>query len=255
MEPAVSPAQAKRVSPPRVGGSWGKAQRIQDPVGSSPPATPAPHPGSGHLAQKRQGLQKNARQDEKLQQLKARIQQQQQRSLLRALREHSRTLVSNSAESPPRLQPHLKRKVCKISFVSSPAAHAGWRGRGAEKKARDGTSTLALPEKAPKEQVVCSVDAFSWREGQKLARKILGPRLKYQKPSSCCEQEGGQVTPEPKRDGTTCEAQQGIGENEPALKRVRGQVTQERKGKRTLIDKESPLGSKNRARGPRTTLL
>ncbi|XP_078238844.1 uncharacterized protein LOC110079619 [Pogona vitticeps] len=223
-----------------------------DSTGPSPSATPALAPGRCPLVQKLQDLKKNSRQDEKLQQLKARIHCQQQRCISRASTE-CRMLASSAAESPTHRQPCLKKKVRKIAFVSPTPANTVQRGRAAKKK-QHGTGTSPLLEKAQKVQAVHAVNVFAWREGQKLARKILGPLFRNQKLRSISEGEAAPFAPEPKRHRVMDEVKQSLGEQDGAMPRARRNVGQERKENQMLVDKENPRGSRNRSTRPPNNL-
>nr|XP_034969927.1 coiled-coil domain-containing protein 187 [Zootoca vivipara] len=158
-------------------------------------------PGHCHIAQKLlEALKGKFPPDKKLQELQQRILEQQRRCLVRALG-GGRPKTPCPGEGAPTLGTRpLKRKVGKVAahIVDTPdPASEGRRGMPGKEKRRK-SHIIPPPEMSRKERGAHLFGPSAWREGQKLARRILGQPQKYPKPgnsSSLWMAEKG--TPEP----------------------------------------------------------
>ncbi|XP_063266277.1 coiled-coil domain-containing protein 187 isoform X2 [Prinia subflava] len=111
----------------------------------------------------------------KLEQLKKRIQEQKRRQQA-AAREQER-LVFAKEPLPKRA---LKRKVCRVSSAPPAAAHTDRRERSSAwriqtEHQRQLSSKSCVLERAVAGKGVNLPGVFAWREGQKLARRLLDP--------------------------------------------------------------------------------
>ncbi|XP_064324564.1 centrosome-associated protein 350-like isoform X2 [Phalacrocorax carbo] len=127
--------------------------------------------------QKLEELRKKSPQ-KKLEQLKKRIQEQKQKQ--QAASQEQKCLISSYAKEPQQKRP-LKRKVCKVA--SAPSAPV-YRDQRPERSSAWRIQTQSQRQPSPKSSVLVRAatgkgtkphGASAWREGQKLARKLLGP--------------------------------------------------------------------------------
>ncbi|XP_074968192.1 uncharacterized protein LOC142065683 isoform X1 [Phalacrocorax aristotelis] len=127
--------------------------------------------------QKLEELRKKSPQ-KKLEQLKKRIQEQKQKQ--QAASQEQKCLISSYAKEPQQKRP-LKRKVCKVA--SAPPAPV-YRDQRPERSSAWRIQTQSQRQPSPKSSVLVRAatgkgtkphGASAWREGQKLARKLLGP--------------------------------------------------------------------------------
>ncbi|XP_032994125.1 uncharacterized protein LOC117040454 [Lacerta agilis] len=144
-------------------------------------------PGHCHIAQKLlEALKGKSPPDKKLQELQQRILEQQRRCVVRALG-GGRPKTPCPGEGAPILGTRrLKRKVGKAAahIVDTPdPASEGRRGTSGKEKRRK-SHMIPPPEVSQKERGAHLFGPSAWREGQKLARRILGQPQKYPKPGN-----------------------------------------------------------------------
>ncbi|XP_062497462.1 coiled-coil domain-containing protein 187 isoform X2 [Pezoporus occidentalis] len=157
---------------------------------------PACHPPSGSKpsAEKLEDLWKKSPQN-KLEQLKKRIQEQKQKQEA-ALQ---KCLVSAYAEEP--LQKRgLKRKVCQVMSAPPAPAHRDRRERSSARRVQTQRQTQPSPKSSVLERAATGKGAklpgaSAWREGQKLARKLLGPPPTFPNQRSTAEEQTTATTP------------------------------------------------------------
>ncbi|XP_058015521.1 coiled-coil domain-containing protein 187 [Ahaetulla prasina] len=130
---------------------------------------------SWHLACRIRCLKENYPHDKKLQALKKMILAQ-RRKCIPHLPE--KNIPSFPLEVESRSTKPLKRKVCKAGAFSAPACPGHSKRTG--KKLKTGQNSASSSRKAERERAVSLFGVSAWREGQKLARDVLGPPLKYQ---------------------------------------------------------------------------
>ncbi|CAI5793980.1 Hypothetical predicted protein [Podarcis lilfordi] len=151
-------------------------------------------PGHCHIAQKLlEALKSKSPPDKKLQELQQRILEQQRRCLVRAL---------GGGSAPTLGTRTLKRKVGKpaahIVDTLDPASE-GRRGTSGKEKRRK-SHMIPPPEMSQKERGAHLFGPSAWREGQKLARRILGQPQKYPRPgNSSSLWMAAKGTPEPEK--------------------------------------------------------
>ncbi|XP_061208416.1 coiled-coil domain-containing protein 187 isoform X2 [Neopsephotus bourkii] len=151
--------------------------------------------GSKPSAEKPENLWKKSPQN-KLEQLKKRIQEQKQKQEA-ALQE--KCLVSAYAEEPLRKR-GLKRKVCQVMSAPPAPAHRDRRERSSArrvqtKRQREPSPKSSGLERAAKGKGAKLPGASAWREGQKLARKLLGPPPTFPNLRSTAEEQTTATTP------------------------------------------------------------
>ncbi|XP_071622682.1 coiled-coil domain-containing protein 187 isoform X3 [Heliangelus exortis] len=139
----------------------------------------------------------------KLEELKKRIQEQRLKQQTAA--EEQKSLVPACAEEPQQKRP-LKRKVCRV--VSAPPAppHRDQRKRSSAQRTVRQSQKKPPPKSSALERAVTGTKlpgVSAWREGQKLARKLLGPPPTFPKLRSTAEEQTTANTFEPVRGFVT----------------------------------------------------
>ncbi|XP_014798226.1 PREDICTED: centrosome-associated protein 350-like [Calidris pugnax] len=124
--------------------------------------------------QKLKELRKKSPQ-KKLEQLKKRIQEQKQKQQTVS----QERLISADGQGPPQRRA-LKRKVCRVASAPPAPGHRDQRERSSAWRIQTQSQRQPSPkssplERAAKDKRVKLPGASAWREGQKLARKLLGP--------------------------------------------------------------------------------
>ncbi|XP_032564554.1 coiled-coil domain-containing protein 187 [Chiroxiphia lanceolata] len=156
--PPHSPAGSRSFCP------WGSWSNI--PMDHLSPASKASE-------QKLEELWKKAPQN-KLEQLKKRIQEQKQRQ--QAGPWEQKPLISAKEPLPKRV---LKRKVCRVGSAPAAPAYRDQRERSSAQRIQTQSQRQPPPKssllKKKGGKGVKLPGASAWREGQKLARKLLGP--------------------------------------------------------------------------------
>ncbi|XP_027587511.2 coiled-coil domain-containing protein 187 isoform X2 [Pipra filicauda] len=159
--PPYSPAGSRSFS----AGPWGSWSNI-----------PMDHlsPASKTSEQKLEELWKKSPQN-KLEQLKKRIQEQKQRQ--QAGPWEQKPLISAKEPLPKRA---LKRKVCRVGSAPAAPAYRDQRERSSAQRIQTQSQRQPPPKSSVLERTevgkgVKLPGASAWREGQKLARKLLGP--------------------------------------------------------------------------------
>ncbi|XP_065551501.1 centrosome-associated protein 350-like [Lathamus discolor] len=158
---------------------------------------PACHLPSGRKpsAEKLEDLWKKSPQN-KLEQLKKRIQEQKQKQ---EAAPQEKRLVSAYAKEP--LQKRgLKRKVCKVMSAPPAPAHRDQRERSSAWRVRTQSQRQPSPKSSALERAATGKGAklpgaSAWREGQKLARKLLGPPTTFPNLRSTAEEQTTATTP------------------------------------------------------------
>ncbi|XP_057236847.1 uncharacterized protein LOC130582259 [Malurus melanocephalus] len=151
------------------------------PWGSSTPVPPALLLPTSHLAaaskardQKQEGLWIKSPQN-KLEQLKRKIQEQKRKQ--HAAPRGQERLISAKEPSPRRA---LKRKVCRVASAPPAPAHRDQRERSSAWRIQTEHQRQPSPKSSALEKAVAGKGVnlpgvSAWREGQKLARRLLGP--------------------------------------------------------------------------------
>ncbi|XP_054076154.1 coiled-coil domain-containing protein 187 isoform X1 [Rissa tridactyla] len=155
----------------------------------------------------------------KLEQLKKRIQEQKQKQ--QAASQEQKCLTSAYAKEPPQKRP-LKRKVCKVASAPPAPAYRDQRERSSARRIQMQSQRQPSPKSSALERTVkdkCKDEnheklhklmdkttggaklpgASAWREGQKLARKLLGPLPTFPNLRSTAEEQTTANTFEPGR--------------------------------------------------------
>ncbi|XP_039200976.1 coiled-coil domain-containing protein 187 [Crotalus tigris] len=183
-----------------------------------PGLPPAP---SRPLACRIRGLKENRPCDKKLQALKKTILAQRRRCVPHGP-EKSLPLEGETRSTKP-----LKRKVCKAAAFSAPACPG--RSERTGKKLRAGQDSAPSSRKAEKGRAVTLFGVSAWREGQKLARNILGPPLKYPNLKTELKSKGKGPFRGFQGDPLTgSQTEQTFGENAQAVQPERKKIRQER---------------------------
>ncbi|KAM6372452.1 coiled-coil domain-containing protein 187 [Pluvialis apricaria] len=151
-------------------------------------------PDSGPSDQKLEELWKKSPQ-KKLEQLKKRIQEQKQKQ--QAASQEQKCLISAYAKEPLQKRP-LKRKVCKVASAPPDPVYRDQRERSSARRIQTQSQRQPSPKSSALERAATGKykdenheklqkwmdkttggaklpGASAWREGQKLARKLLGP--------------------------------------------------------------------------------
>ncbi|KAM6048045.1 coiled-coil domain-containing protein 187 [Chlamydotis macqueenii] len=113
----------------------------------------------------------------KLEQLKKRIQEQKQNQ--QAASQEQKCLVSANAKEPLQKRP-LKRKVCKVGSAPPAPVYRDPRERSSAQRIQKRSQRQPSPKSSVLQRAATGKGAklpgaSTWREGQKLARKLLGP--------------------------------------------------------------------------------
>ncbi|KAM9522134.1 coiled-coil domain-containing protein 187 [Guaruba guarouba] len=151
--------------------------------------------GSKPSAEKLKDLWKKSPQN-KLEQLKKRIQEQKEKQEA-ALQK--KCLVSAYAKEPLQKR-SLKRKVCKVMSAPPAPAHRDQRERSSAWRDQTQSQRQPSPESSVLERAATGKGvklpgASAWREGQKLARKLLGPPPTFPNLKSTAEGQTTATTP------------------------------------------------------------
>ncbi|KAM8995400.1 coiled-coil domain-containing protein 187 [Ara ararauna] len=151
--------------------------------------------GSKPSAEKLEDLWKKSPQN-KLEQLKKRIQEQKEKQEA-ALQK--KCLVSAYAKEPLQKR-SLKRKVCKVMSAPPAPAHRDQRERSSAWRDQTQSQRQPSPESSVLERAATGKGvklpgASAWREGQKLARKLLGPPPTFPNLKSTAEEQTTATTP------------------------------------------------------------
>ncbi|KAM6047538.1 coiled-coil domain-containing protein 187 [Theristicus caerulescens] len=148
--------------------------------------------------QKLEELRKKSHQ-KKLEQLKKRIQEQKQKQ--QAASQEQKCLISAYAEEPPQKRP-LKRKVCKVASAPPAPVYRDQIERSSARRIQTQSQRQPAPKSSVLERAVTGAKlpgASAWREGQKLARKLLGPPPTFPNLRSTAEEQTTANTFEPGR--------------------------------------------------------
>ncbi|XP_071430619.1 coiled-coil domain-containing protein 187 isoform X3 [Pithys albifrons albifrons] len=176
------------------GGNWTNTPM---PMALLPPTCHLP-PASKASDQKLEELWTKSPQN-KLEQLKKRIQEQKRKQ--QAAPREQKHLIS---AQEPMANRALKRKVCRVGSAPPAPAYRDQRGRSSAQRTQTQSQRLPPPKSSVLERPGAGKGAklpgaSAWREGQKLARKLLGPPPEFPNLRSRAEEQSTANTFEPGR--------------------------------------------------------